>query len=324
MSINRVARRAGVSKSTVSRVLNGECNVAFETSEKVISAVKEIGYKLPESGRCGRPRKSSDGLSTGNIAILFPYEETREETPLTARLIHGFSQTVERKGLNLVLGQFSPYGDPPSVLERVKSDAVIVRPGSLGREVAKKLKVSVPAVWLFEQWSGILPENVDNVMPDNARTGELAAQYLMNKGHQRLVVVNPFFNHACCNTRARKFKETAGNLGCDVLEIYEDSAVEVLAKKVIQVCSIPAGIFVPNSLPGFYESLYMLDSNFCLKSNWIYCQVEKQQMAAAGDHIACIDMRFEDIAEAAIETALWRLQNRKKSPRRVMIGSVIQ
>lgn len=320
MTIDRVAKLAGVSKSTVSRVLSGEGNVASETSEKVMSVVEKVGYKLPESGRCGRPRKTDDGITTGNIAIVFPYNETREETPLTARLVHGFTQIAEQKGLNIVLGQFSIEGDSPSVLERIKTDAIVVRPGSLGEKIARKLKLNIPALWLFEQRSGILPENADNVMPDNARAGEMAAHYLIKNGHQRLVVVNPFLSgHGGCATRARTFRETAVRLGCEVFEICEDLPVEVLSKKILQVSNAPMGIFVTNSLPGLYQSMYRLDNTFCLASTWLYCQVEKQQFAAVGENVFCMDMRFEEIAEVAIETLLWRLKNLHEPRRRVLV-----
>src|SRR5215218_3549461 len=69
MSIVAVAKRAGVSVATVSRVINDLDNVRPETVEQVRAAILEMGYKPPRVKR-GPRRAAPSGMRTGQIAIL--------------------------------------------------------------------------------------------------------------------------------------------------------------------------------------------------------------------------------------------------------------
>jgi DNA-binding LacI/PurR family transcriptional regulator len=73
MSIVAVAKRAGVSVATVSRVINDLQNVRAETVEQVRAAMAEIGYKPPrvKRGPKGGPRRVVPSyMRTGQIAVL--------------------------------------------------------------------------------------------------------------------------------------------------------------------------------------------------------------------------------------------------------------
>ena len=52
MSIVEVAKLAGVSHTTVSRVINNEGSVSSETAERIRAVMKEMGY-VPKPPRCG-------------------------------------------------------------------------------------------------------------------------------------------------------------------------------------------------------------------------------------------------------------------------------
>ena len=323
MSIQKVAGIAGVSTSTVSRVLNKEPNVSPQACEKVLAAIKQSGYARPESGRKGRPRKDPSGLVTGNIAVVFPYEKLRSETPVTARLIHGLTQASDSQGLNLMLSQFSPKGRPPALLKRVRVDGVIVRPGVFGDEVSNNLKIDAPTVWLFEQGQGVLPENVDNVMPDNERAGQIAAKYFKEKGRKRVAVVNPFGSHVGCRTRTRAFVEACINLGLDVAEVSKEVTIDELVKLFQNISPEPAGLFIPAWLPGLYHALREAGAEPCDKMDLVFCQEDKKEVDMIDGRIVCIDVRFEEIATLAIETLLWRLKNPEKPKRRILVAPAI-
>src|SRR4051812_32364504 len=73
VSLETVARRAGVAKSTVSFVLNDKANVATQTREKVWAALKELGY-IKESPATTLPsanfkKETKDPNETKNILI---------------------------------------------------------------------------------------------------------------------------------------------------------------------------------------------------------------------------------------------------------------
>src|SRR5262249_42887137 len=70
-TIRKVAKKAGVSPATVSRVLNGTNAVAPELRDRVLSAVNQYGY-APTSGR--RSETSIAMVYTGPISVNSPYD----------------------------------------------------------------------------------------------------------------------------------------------------------------------------------------------------------------------------------------------------------
>ena len=91
-----VAVRAGVSQSTVSFVLNdiGEMRISDETRERVLDAVRTLGYR-PRGA--GRPRRASTPQSIG-----FLIDEVAT-SPFAAISIEGAQEASWKQGLTLSL-----------------------------------------------------------------------------------------------------------------------------------------------------------------------------------------------------------------------------
>lgn len=92
VTIENVAKAAGVSTATVSNVLNGRRNVGEKTRERVLALCAEMGYQLPE-GRVGRARL--------NKTILFNMSEFDRQFYL--KIIHGISDYVYSRGYDLIV-----------------------------------------------------------------------------------------------------------------------------------------------------------------------------------------------------------------------------
>jgi LacI family transcriptional regulator len=95
-----VAARAGVALKTVSRVVNGESGVTPATSERVLGAIEELGFRRNESARL---------LRTGQTATLgFVAEQVAD--PDQAALYRGLEEVAREQGFLLYSG--STDGDP--------------------------------------------------------------------------------------------------------------------------------------------------------------------------------------------------------------------
>ena len=97
VTIKDVAERAGVSESTVSRVLSGtETAIPFseETRERVAQAARELGYRPHPGARALR------GKATNLLGVI-----VREiDDPFFAQLIEAISNEAGAQGYDLVLG----------------------------------------------------------------------------------------------------------------------------------------------------------------------------------------------------------------------------
>src|SRR5258708_3300439 len=104
MSIVEVASLAGVSKSTVSRVINQLPGVAPAATEAVRKAMEELGYR-PNVRRPGRKPKERQGIRTGNVALLTMGESPAQlyRMPVFPAMLHGIERALAENGLNLMM-----------------------------------------------------------------------------------------------------------------------------------------------------------------------------------------------------------------------------
>ena len=131
MSIVEIAKLAGVSHTTVSRVVNNEGNVRPETAIKVRSVMKKIGYiPKPPSMRRG-PRRTKDvGFKTGNIAFLASSDNLKvlSNSPVMHDVVHGIEEALAFHGMSMVQGAVSSKRQLPPIVSRGEVDGVIVWP----------------------------------------------------------------------------------------------------------------------------------------------------------------------------------------------------
>ena len=125
ISIIELSKVAGVSKSTVSRVLNDHPRVSPEAVEAVRGAVAKLGYARP-TRRVGRPRRDPLGIRKGAVAVLFP--DTNPDalrTVLSGRLLHGVEEVLRRRGLALMITAMPAADRLPPFIEQRLVDGVL-------------------------------------------------------------------------------------------------------------------------------------------------------------------------------------------------------
>src|SRR2546429_5840644 len=98
-TLEQVAARAGVSRATVSRVVNGSTTVASEIRKNVLRAVQELGYVPNHAAR------SLVTQRTNSVALVLPEPSTRifSDDQFFPGIIRGVSQEVEAADKQLVL-----------------------------------------------------------------------------------------------------------------------------------------------------------------------------------------------------------------------------
>src|SRR5436305_962094 len=98
-TLEQVAARAGVSRATVSRVVNGSTTVAPEIRKNVLRAIQELGYVPNHAAR------SLVTQRTNSIALVLPEPSTRvfSDDQFFPGIIRGVSQEMEAADKQLVL-----------------------------------------------------------------------------------------------------------------------------------------------------------------------------------------------------------------------------
>ncbi|MFK5633964.1 MULTISPECIES: LacI family DNA-binding transcriptional regulator [unclassified Ornithinimicrobium] len=173
-----VARHAGVSHQTVSRVINGAAHVAPPTKERVREAMRLLGYRPSASARNLAARRSR---AVGVVTFIGPYfgpGSTLLSIEVAARS-HGYSAHISSLA---GLGPVDARAALEDLLQRDVEGLMVVAPTDEQAElVASVLPHELPVLALEARLTGR-----PLVASDNELGGALAAEHLITLGHTRI------------------------------------------------------------------------------------------------------------------------------------------
>ncbi|UUZ51336.1 LacI family transcriptional regulator [Massilia sp. B-10] len=113
MNLKSLANALGVSKTTVSRALNGYPEVNARTRERVLAAARECGY-VPN------PMARSLAVGRTNVfGIIYPLLPSDLGDPMFLSVVGGMSAALEKDGKNLIIAPVSPHNELPSYEQMV-------------------------------------------------------------------------------------------------------------------------------------------------------------------------------------------------------------
>lgn len=185
MNISDVARKAGVSTATVSRVINNSNLVKPKTREKVMKVVEESGFV---------PSAIARGLSiqtTSNIGVIFP----DIENPFFSGAFYGITKIAEQNQYHvLFFNSDENMGKEQEFLKMVESQhlaGIIITPinhfSAETRELLNELeKKGVPVVLLDRDLRG---GKFSSVMAENEKGAYQAVSQLILEGHERIAII---------------------------------------------------------------------------------------------------------------------------------------
>lgn len=217
VTINDVARRAGVSISTVSHALSGARPISEPTKRRIMEAIAELGY---------RPNKLATSLvsrRSETIAVV----ASRLEAFGPVRSVIGIEQQAGDLGYQLLLNLLHVPDDPnPSLvlddLVARRVDGIIWAASEIGENRAwvcpERLKHLPPIVFL-----GKPREGVTTVSVDNAEGARLVTQHLIDQGRRKIGVIAGPLNFRAASERYSGWEETLirAGLEADPLRVVE-------------------------------------------------------------------------------------------------------
>ena len=325
LPLSAVARQAGVSTMTVSRVINGDPRVNPNTLAAVRAAMTALGYvpRPPSDGR-RQGSRARRGLHTGRIAMLFPDTNLAAmRTPLSARLIDGIDRRIADEHLQLIVTRLPAAETLPDCLDPRHADGVLIRSGP--EWVVPALR-GFPAVVMLET---ARPPACDLVMPDSPMIGRLAAERLLERGCRQLLLIDDTPHNPAHAARRVAFDKRAGELGAPTS--YLAVAVgdpDLLRTQVAARCAAARadlGVFLPGT--GMVVSLVAqvvaeLGRGPGKKSPVavVACCHDRELLATLPQAIDNIDIGSEAIAATAVDLLLERIAEPQRPRRTVVIA----
>ncbi|MFE7503737.1 LacI family DNA-binding transcriptional regulator [Promicromonospora sp. NPDC057488] len=202
-----VAKAAGTTVPTVSKVLGGRSDVSAATRARVLDVVAELGYR----GRAGRNAPSRPESWPFVDLVLSGIEGTWAN-----RALSGVEQAAEEAGIEVVVSVARPPDDAwlTRLLARRLRGAVLALVDTTDDQLAALAAADLPVVLLDPLRQP--PSSVASVGAANWAGGRAAAEHLLGLGHRRLAVLGGQRDHLYSQARIDGFRSAATQAGLDL------------------------------------------------------------------------------------------------------------
>jgi LacI family transcriptional regulator len=317
-TIQDVARKAGVSVSTVSRVLNGKVDVADDTQQHILNVIEEMGYTLNLAARSMRSRKKNlIGLVVPDIR--YPY---------AIEIMKGVNAAIAETSFDLLLyttGGIQKAGTEAheqhfvSLLSNSLVDGVIVAASTAG-----DFSTDAPIVAIDPHVSN---PSYPSVQSTNYQGALAAMEYLLELGHRRIAFINgrPEINSSA--RREKGYRDALANAGIQVDEAlcvpgdYSTATGYQRALGLLSMPNPPTAIFAANdqSAIGVYKAAEELGAHIpddisvvgfdnISESKYMGLTTVDQFLEEMGS--VAVQMLIKMINDEPLETEVYKLQTR--------------
>jgi LacI family transcriptional regulator len=329
VSIERVAKLAGVSTATVSRVINELPIVSESTVRAVKAAIKAVNYDPLVVKRGPRPGMRRDRPVKATMIAVMTVGLSRDKLqfPATGSVVSAIMSAAKQKQIKVLLDEMPDLLEVSDVIANREVDgAVVFLADDAPMDVLRRLQLHVPIVWAMGGQSGAVP--VDHVCENNTAIGYLAHQYLHDKGCREIAFLSMVPHKRNARQRgqgllgaaadarqtARSFLVTedpiiAGTFGNRVTTAAD---LPGLIEAFAAASPRPDGLFVDRDSTTLrvYPQLQRLGIKPGRDVTIVSCDHEEQALSALSPRPASIDLGTEEIGGRILRRLMLRIEKR--------------
>ncbi len=321
LNINDVARLAGVSRSTVSRVLMNSGKVKPETARKIRKAMQAANY---------RPNILARGLVTGKLNIIAMLMAD-PNNPFLLQMVGELDQEFRDRGYILsicCLGKgeqarcenfraIQQYGFAGFIIGDMRNEASFI---DTVRETSRPLV-------FFNRYIETLPD-FDSIVVDNYLGGYRAAKHLLELGHRRIgVLTGPLEESSASRDRFRGFRDAVAEAGLELPtelvghgDLTLDSGSDY-ARRVLRGGTPPCtAVFAGNDLMGIGILNYCREYGIRVPENLSLIGFDDIALSqSALINLSTIRQPCAEMSRVIAERILARIDGDERSSQRVML-----
>ncbi|MGI2328991.1 LacI family DNA-binding transcriptional regulator [Planococcus sp. YIM B11945] len=210
-NIQQVAKQAGVSVATVSRVLNGQAKVAVKTKQKVEEAIKQLHY---EPSMLGRNLRNSESRI---VLILIP----AISNPFYFEIIKGIENMALSQNYSILLCETDSKPEKEDIyfdlVRKKMADGIISMDPAINVETLKQLSEKYAIIQCSEYGGGI---GIPYVTIDSEEASYRAVKHLIQIGHRKVALMNTDEKYLYARERKMGYLRALEEHGIPVIEDY--------------------------------------------------------------------------------------------------------
>jgi LacI family transcriptional regulator len=265
MNLKSLADKLGMSKTTVSRALNGYPEVSEVTRERVLRAAQESGYQA-------NPMARSLAVGRSNVlGTIYPLLPADLGDAMFLEVVGGMSEALERQRMNFIIAPVSPANEMPSYEQMVRGrrvDGLVVSRTLVHDErIAYLARAGFPFI---AHGRTALDTPYAWFDYDNEAGIRMAVERLLALGHQRVAMVSAPLAMNFAAQRRASFLATlaAAGLAADpryqVDDCIDRRAGQAAVQALLATSPRPTAIVVDNHLAGVGAVRALLDAGIAI------------------------------------------------------------
>lgn len=237
VTLRDVAKKAGVSIATVSRVMNGKGSVDPKIQEMVNKAVEDLGYF---QNSIARSLKTNATMTVGFVTADI-------SNPYIITVAKAVEDIVRAKHYNLLV--CSTQGNPGKELEYLRLlmgrniDSLVLNGTGYHEDFVRQISSRIPVILIHRRYSKPLP-GADFVDSDNEEGTYGLTKHLIAMGHRQIYVIKGSAHASSSIDRFRGFRRAMQEAGIGVDKRYPfqfdgDFSMESGYRAVDRLCELP-------------------------------------------------------------------------------------
>jgi LacI family transcriptional regulator len=245
-TIKDVAKKAGVSVSTVSRVLNGYPHVDNVVRARVREVIQELDY---QPNRVAQRLRAATSQLVGVIVSDIV-------NPFFIHAIRGIEHVFFQEDLSVLIGNADSDSQREEMFIRLMrregaSGLILAPTREDSPAVAEIVEARLPVVVIDRSMSNVA---VDTVLTNNYKGAALAVEHLISLGHQRIGIISGPQHLTSGRERYRSYRHTLEQAGLPYFPNlvcfgdYRQSSGYELTSELLNLPEPPTALFVANNL----------------------------------------------------------------------------
>lgn len=243
-----VAKLAGVSIKTVSRVVNDEPAVSEELRSKVLTAAAQLGYR--PNFTASTLRRSS--RSTRTIALLLK----NVANPFSAALLRAIEDVARQRNVVVISASVDEDDDRERALAQAflsrQVDGLIIVPTAGNHSyLAREADMGTPVVFVDRAPAGI---DADTVSSQNTEGSRAAVEHLAARGHRAIAFLGDFTSISTAGERLQGYREALAAAGLParpdlvVQDVHSTEMAEKAVRSLLLSKQPPTALFTAQNL----------------------------------------------------------------------------
>lgn len=299
MNLKSLANNLGISKTTVSRALNGYPEVNALTRERVLAAAKEAGYEA-------NPMARSLAVGRTNVfGIIYPLLPSDLGDPMFLDVVGGMSGALEKSKMNLIIAPVSAQNELPSYEQMVRGRRVD------GLVVSRTLVHDERIAYLVKKGFPFVAHGRTELKQpyawfdfDNEAGIRMGCDLLLGLGHQRIALISAPLAFNFARQRYDSFQASMGKAGlqADPRHLIENthdrrSGYQAM-QQLLATSPRPTAVIVDNHLSGVGAVRALLDAGIDIGKDVSVIVWGSIEDSLVGSNVTTIDQQDCDQAGA--------------------------